>query len=285
MDSHVWRVVYQAIGRADKVVPRFGRRPQYSDVLIVAIYLWSVAPDRPLCWACDRDHYGGCFRPRKLPSVSQFCRRIQTERCRVLLEHVHAMLARVDEVADLSFLDGRALRVGSHSKDEDAQRGRAGGSFARGYRLHAWATGDGRIPLWSVTPLNVNEKRVAAELVQFGRLSELVLADAGYDSGPLYDAFAERGMYLLTPMFRPNPGGGHHPSAARLAAAEAWQGVAGYVYRQRTAIERFFGQQGTTGGGLGSLPGWVRTLGRVRRWVGAKLILYHARLLVRQSAA
>jgi len=198
---------------------------------------------------------------------------------------VYASLARVEEGAALSFLDGRALRVGSYSKDRDARRGHAGGGFARGYKLHAWATEDGRIPLWSVTPLNVSEKRVAATFAQFGRISELVLADAGYDSGPLYDVFAENDMYLFTPMIRRNPGGGHYRSPARLAAAEAWRGIAGYVYRQRTAIERFFGWQCSAGGGLNTLPAWVRTIERVRRWVGAKLILYHAQLQQRQWAA
>ena len=39
------------------------------------------------------------------------------------------------------------------------------------------------------------------------------------------------------------------------------------------------------GGGLGPLPPWVRTLERARRWVGAKLILHHARLAVKRAVA
>jgi hypothetical protein len=36
-----------------------------------------------------------------------------------------------------------------------------------------------------------------------------------------------------------------------------------------------------TAGGLGTaLPPWVRTLARVRRWVGAKIVMYNARLAV-----
>ncbi len=285
MDSHMWQIMYHAIRQVERRVPRFGRRPRYGDVLIVAMYVWSVWHDRPLCWACDRAHYGSCFRPGKLPSVSQFCRRIQSERCARILQGVHECLSRVDDPAVLSFLDGRALLVGEHSKDSDARTGYAPGGFARGYILHAWATIDGRIPIWSVMPLNVNEKKVAAELVRYGVLSDLVLADANYDVGRLYDQFAEGGMQLITPLPR-NVGGGHRPqSPSRLAAAQAWPGMARYVHRERDTIERIFGVLSTTGGGLGHLPAWVRSLERVRRWVGTKLIIYHARLSLKRRVA
>lgn len=286
MDSHVWRTIYQMILAADRSIPRFGRKPSYSDALIVGMYVWSVGHDRPLCWACQRKHYTSCFRPRKLPSVSQFCRRIKTSRCQRILQCVQDCLAQPSVRSEVSFLDGRALVVGAHSKDREARRGHAPGGFARGYRLHAWATEDGRIPVWSVTSLNVSEKRVAKEMLGFASLSGLVLADAGYDSGSLYDKVAERGMQLLTPMIRKNAGQGHRrQSHARLAAARAWHGIAGYVYRQRLSAEQFFGHQTTFGGGLGPLPAWVRTLERVRRWVGVKLIIYHARRALRKAVS
>jgi hypothetical protein len=286
MDSHVWRVVYRAIVAADRRVLRSGRRPRYPDSLIVAMFVWSVWHDRPLSWAADRSHYSTLFRPRALPSNSQFCKRLKSVRVQQVLQEVHNRLARTDEGAALTMLDGRVLRVGSHSKDPDAKKSRVAGGFARGYRLHAWGTQDQRIPLWSVMPLNADERPVAMELAKHAPPTALVLADTNYDSGPLYDCLFVRGVHLLTPMRRPNPGGGHRrPSAARLAAAQAWKGVAGYVYRERAEIERQFGHQVWTAGGLGPLPGWVRRLPRVRMWVGAKLIIHHARLRVRKSVA
>ena len=45
-------------------------------------------------------------------------------------------------------------------------------------------------------------------------------------------------------------------------------------------IERVFGVLCCTAGGVGALPSWVRTLERMRRWVGAKIVLYNARLAV-----
>ena len=96
MDSHVWRRVYPLVRKLDRTLPRTGRRKTYSDALIVGMYLWSVGHDRPLCWACDRMHYTSLFRPRKLPSVSQFSRRIRTPRCQAIFQALHDELARVD---------------------------------------------------------------------------------------------------------------------------------------------------------------------------------------------
>ena len=286
MDSQVWRTVYQTILAAHRRLPSLGRRPRYPDSLIVAMHIWAAWHDRPLCWAADRSHYNTLFRPRALPSNSQFCKRLKTDRVQRILQEVHNQLASAEIGSTLSMLDGRVLRVGSHSKDPDARRGRVAGGFGRGYRLHAWATQDQRIPLWSVMPLNADERVVAMELSLQPPETSLTLADTHYDSGPLYDRMAERGIQLLTPMRRKNPGGGHRPqSAARLAAAREWEGVAGYVYRERGEIERQFGHQVWTAGGLGPLPGWVRRLSRVRMWVGAKLIIGHARLRVRRSPA
>jgi hypothetical protein len=248
------------------------------------MYLWAVWHDRPLCWASDRSHYNTLFRPRKLLSNSQFCKRLQTVRVQQILQRVHDQLSGRGTPAELAMLDGRILRVGSHSKDPDARKGRVAGGFGRGYRLHAWGTQDQRIPLWSVMPLNIDERVIAMALVDQAPPAPLVLADTNYDSGKLYDRFAERGISLLTPMRSPNAGRGHRrPSLVRLAAALTWDGIAGYVYRERAEIERQFGHQVWTAGGLGPLPGWVRRLPRVRMWVGGKLIIQHARLLVRRS--
>ena len=285
MDSHIWRLAYQTIREVDRSLPRSGRRKQYSDVLIVAMYLWSVWHDRPMCWACDRSNYGTLFRPRKLPSVSQFCRRIQSARCEAILQATHERLARSDVQTDVEFIDGRPLPVGACSKDPQARPGRVYGGFARGYKLHAIITSDGRASVWSVMPLNVSEKTVAEELIHRVAPKDLLLGDGNYDSQRLYDCVASYGGCLLTP-HRKGAGQGHHrQSVHRLAAIAAWQGIAGYVYRERSAIERVFGQQSSFGGGLGPLPAWVRGFPRVRRWVGAKLIIYHARLAIRRAAA
>ena len=221
MDSHTWKVIYQCIRRADRSIPRFGRRARYSDGQIVAMYVWSVMHDRPLCWACNRENYTSRYRPRRLPSVSQFCKRIKTDRCDAILQFIHEALSEIESFTELSFIDGRA--------------------------------------------------------------SGIILADGAYDSGTLYDQVDDDGGQLITPL-PANAGKGHRrQSAARLRAIDLWHPLGGYVYRKRVGIERTFAHQPAFGGGLAPLPPWVRTLPRVRRWIGTKLIIYHARMHVRKA--
>lgn len=285
MDSHGWRLIYQIIREVARSLGPLSRRFRYSDALIVAMFLWCVAHDRPRCWACGRQHYYRWFRPRRLPSVSQFTRRLYSPRVVQILTEVFHRLAETDRVTPVCCLDGRPLVVGPCSKDPEARPGRVYGGFARGYKLHVLVSEDRRVLCWSVTALNVDERRVARVLLAQVRPRGLVLADGHYDDRHLYEQLQESGGQLLTPV-PVNAGKGHHPpSPARLVAIQAWQGLAGYLYRDRIGVEQCLAHQCTFGGGLGPLPAWVRTQARVQRWVGAKLIICHARLRVRRSVA
>ena len=53
MDRELWTIVLDSVKRCAKRLPRPTRRPAYADWLIVAIYLWGVWHERPLCWGCD----------------------------------------------------------------------------------------------------------------------------------------------------------------------------------------------------------------------------------------
>jgi len=157
----VWAAVLRAVRRAAARVGWNGgrRRPVYRNRLIVVMYAWSVWHDRPLCWACRRGSYGSLFRPpRRLPSVSQFARRVRTEDCQRILQLAHDAFAQRGRVAHLAVVDGKALPVGPCSGDRDARQGRVSGAFARGYKLHALVNEGGRIVVWSVTGLGGDEK-------------------------------------------------------------------------------------------------------------------------------
>ena len=286
MDSQGWRCLYRIVVQEARRWPRRQRRPKFTDALIVGMFLWAVWHDRPMCWACQRCNYHGPFRPRKLPSGSQFSRRLREERTEQLLSRVFRRLAEPDHPTPVIYLDGKPLVVGPCSKDHDARAGRVYGGFARGYKLHAITTEDQRFLCWAVAPLNVDERVVAATLLAEVQPRGLLLADGNYDSSKLYDQVAESGGHLLTPL-PANAGGGHHRQApSRREAIQAWRhGVTSYVYRDRIGIEQCFGNLTGYGGGLGPLLAWVRTLPRVRRWVGGKLILYHVRLRLRRTAA
>ncbi len=286
MSSHEWKAIYQAIVRMNRTVEKVGRKCQFSDTLIVAMFFWSVAHDRPRCWATDRSNYHGPFRPRQLPSRSQFCRRLVSPRCETLTAAVWKALAEGDDGPTWNFMDGRALPVGPYSQDAEAGRGMVAGRFAKGYKLHVITRIDGRIAAWRVAPLNVSEKTVADELIVEAKVKGWLLADGNYDAGRLYDLACDHGALMFTPLPR-HVGGGHRPqSRMRLLAARLWETEgAAQLYGLRTTVERQFSQQSCFGGGLGPLPAWVRGLQRVTRWVGTKLMLYHVRLSSRQAAA
>jgi hypothetical protein len=283
MNSHGWTVLYQTIRRAANALPSPPRRPQYSDVLIVAMLFWAVSHDRPMSWACDRSHYHSPFRPGRVPSVSQFSRRVRSERTWRILDDVYRRLAQTDRITRLCCLDGRPLPVGSCSKDGEARPGRVYGGFARGYKLHVLLTADYRVVNWSVTALNVSEQAVAVALVETVPILGLVLADGNYDGTPVYDAVAAKGGQLMTPV-PDNAGQGHRrTSPHRLSGIDLYRDWGRYIYRERIRVEQGLAHMATFGGGLGALPPWVRTLERVRRWVGVKVTLYHVRRMLRKQ--
>jgi hypothetical protein len=121
MDRELWASVLRAVKRAAAEVGWNGgrRRPVYPNGLIVAMYLWSAWHDRTLCWACRRGSYGALFRPRDLPSVSHFSRRVRSADCQRILQLAHDAFAQRPRVAHLPGVDGKALPVGPASGDRN----------------------------------------------------------------------------------------------------------------------------------------------------------------------
>jgi len=183
MSSQERKTVYQAVRQVARKLPRPRRQPQLSDVLIVAMYLWAVAHDRPQCWACDRHHYNGIWRPRRLASQSRLSRRLRPPRCQAIIQ--------------------------------------------------AWPA--------ATLPPNVRTAR-------------------------------RRPRYR-----KQNP--------HRLRPRALWPHLGSWALRERKAIDHFFGQPSSYGGGLAPRPAWVRTLDRVTRWVTAKIVLDHVRRQLRRPAA
>ena len=154
MDKEIWTIITRTIVAVNRSIKRVRRRSSYTDVLILRMYIWAVWHDRPMCWACQRSNYGALFRPGVLPSVSQFSRRLRTERIEEMMNSVHERLIEHEELSQISFFDGKPFAISNHSRDKDAKKGYADGHFSKGYRLHAWATHDGRIPRFRVLPMN-----------------------------------------------------------------------------------------------------------------------------------
>lgn len=285
MNSQEWKTIYQTIRSANRAVPRGRKRCRFSDVLIAAMYVWTVLHDRPLCWAIERTSFNCIFRPRRRPSYSQFKRRVRTERFEQLLAAINAGLAGRDIPTPVMYVDGKALPVGPDSKDRDARAGRSGGGFRRGYKVHALVTQDGRFVDVTVTGLNACEKREAHAMLKRTKLGAIVLGDGNYDDKKLYAAtLAKHALFFAKPRIGAGLGHRRQPPARQLSLQLCVNGEPP-LYHMRRNVERYFGQLTCFGGGLAPLPAWVRRLPRVRRWVTAKLIIYHARLKTRTNAA
>lgn len=285
MDRRQWILLRPLIRDAVREVGPSGR-VKFPDALILSMYLWTVAHDRPLCWACDRDHYHEPFRPRRLPSVSQFCRRIKSDRFQRYLQHLHDALTHQRQLGALNFFDGKALMVSNYSRDPEAKIGYGTGQMGRGYKLHALVTADRRIAAWSLLPMNVNEMEVARGMLHHAvRVPQgaVILADGAYDAHKLHKDVAARGGWLWT---KPRGMAQHavtlrQMGKARRALLAVWTQTpkeARRIYRLRIHVEGTLSNLTSCAGGLGPLPGFVRRLERVKRWVGAKILLYHARL-------
>jgi hypothetical protein len=146
--------------------------------------------------------------------------------------------------------------------------------------------------------LNEDEKTVArhALLPNLPPLTDdgLVLTDSHYDSAPLHEEVCEpRGVWLVHPLRGQDRAGGKNRwwklrqmPVSRLELIRLWEHhpeLMRFVFKARQEIERVFGVLTCTAGGLANLPAWVRHLDRVRHWVGVKIILYNARLELREQ--
>src|ERR1051326_2635296 len=274
LDYDTWQGIRRAIKRqARRLTAQVGvlKKSTYGDTLIATMYFWCVLHDRPLYWAAQRHSYQSAwFRPRKLPSRSQFGRRVDSARFRRLLEMIDQDLRGTVDLSGLSYLDGKPLTVGPASVDPEAKRGHIMGGFAKGYKLHLWADARRKIACWCVDSLNVAEPKVAEALVAHMPLfsdKALVLADANYDTQGVYEALAARNAALLS-----KPRGmdldhiaswaqARHPKSKpsrpiRREALEAWKrlpGWAAWLYKDRIHVEGTLSNLCSFAGGLGPL--------------------------------
>lgn len=286
MDQAQWTTLITILRSVVRTLPRPARRLQYSDLLIAKLYFWAIACDRPVSWAADRTHLDRrLLRPRHLPSISQLNRRVAAERFQILLQRVHERLVRDAQLATLC-IDGRALCVSVVSQDRDAHWGYAPGGKSKGYKLHAIISQDQKIPVFSVLPLHRHEMHVARQMLSCRAslvgAGSRVFADGNYDAHVLHKDVQRRGGWLIT---RPR-GRAKHPVTRRQMGSnrrvliDLWDrdpALMERVYRERLRAERVFGQLTAIPGLLGPLPAFVRSLARVRRWVGAKICIYHVR--------
>jgi len=291
MERERWRIIVAALKR---VPPTRPRNAVYTDVQIVAVLLWAALHDRPVSWACQRCNWPMQAWRRVLPDQSTMSRRLRQAATGELLLVILMVLQRALGETDVLVVDGKPLELSDNTRDPDARTGRGAGRFSKGYKLHLILDARAQaVRAYRVHPLNVGETTTAARLLRWSRTpirrGSWLLGDRLFDSNPLHAAAHRRGCQLVAPRQKPGKGvtrWGQHPG--RLESIRLTEGSGRAVWEQvlepqRTSIERFFGTLACAGGGMATLPPWVRRLHRVRVWVGAKLIINAARIAHRRE--
>lgn len=294
MERELWRWVTWGLKRLPRWWPRGA---VYDNRIVLAILLWAALHERSINWACQRRNWPVQAWRRALPDQSTMSRRLRDPRVFEDLVRLLAIVQRtLGPVKGTLIVDGKPLAVSRFTGDPDAKAGWGAGQHSIGYKLHALIDQSQRLLAFEIAAMNEAECTCARELLARAAAGGLIprdgilLGDASYDSNPLHHAAAATGLRLIAPRRRPelaiDPNRKHHP--ARLEAIRftehdpAWEPLR---KRVRTTVERFFGTLASFGGGLWSLPTWVRRLHRVRIWVAAKLVLNAARHTLKQPLA
>jgi hypothetical protein len=287
MEGELW----QGLQRARRRVALVHHEPpnnHFTDARIVEVLLWACLHDRPISWACQATHWPPHRRTQELPSPATMSRRLRTLSVLFFLAAIEALLRAEHPQCLVKSVDAMPLPVGSWSKDRNARRGRAGNTFAKGYKLFAIVNGP-VIDAWAIGPMNESESGKAQTLLPRVGAGAYLLGDALYDSNPLHAVAAALGWQLVAPRKKPGTGlGQRRHQSSRLRSIELLEGPGRFgreLYLQRITVERDFAHVGCFPCGLGPLPRWVRTPFRVALWVQAKLIIYGVRLQQRKSAA
>jgi DDE family transposase len=287
MEHQLWSEVQALIRELARPGPG---RCDYSDSTIARTYYWAVLHDRPTAWACDPKNWPPHARRQALPPPWTMSRRLRSPSVVALLEALdRALLRPASNPPLVHLLDGKPLPIGGCSTDRQAGYGRAAGCKAKGYKLHALVGSDGSLPVWRVAPMNKDERVMARRLLRQAEIQGYVLADGNYDDNHLHAICDAKGeVQLLTRRRYGNAKGlGHRrQTPGRLRSIErVYHPTSDFgrtLLAERGAVERYFGNLTSYGGGLTHLPPWGRGHRRVRRWVQAKLVLNCLRMQLRQ---
>lgn len=298
MELEFWAELSQAICDVQRQVP-IRPRDTHPTARIVRVHLWAALHDRPTCWACRKNNWTDRTCPDELPDQSTMSRRLRRRDFEAFLQLLHCRLNAGGNAFRgkagpglLKIIDGKSLELPNHTTDRDAGWGRGVCRTSVGYKIHAIDSGHPLPEAFAVTSLDVCEKQMAARLIRRVGGSGYCLADAHYDASWLFDFCRYHGHQLLCPRAKPGTGLGHHyQSQARVRSIQLLEGPPGSsdfgptLYARRTGIERQYGNLVSFGGGLASLPPWVRRIWRVRNWVWAKLLINGARIRVKRKKA
>jgi len=281
MDRELWKIIARHLTQLCRA--KRNDRYTHGNARILRVYLWAVVHDRPVSWACDKRNWAGAKPPAQLPDQSTMSRRLRRPETQQLLEQLLDRLALPDCDALVMRIDGKPLPVAKHSQARGAVIGRGAGGFQKGYKLHAIYAGNNRPVAYRVAPMNIDERKVASELIHATPIGEgYLLADANYETNPLYDQAAKAGRILVTPRRFANAKGlgqTRKHSEHRVAMIERKKAPSKFIHevlQTRRQVETRFANLTSFGGGLTHLPPWVRGE-RVEMYVTGKIAIRLAR--------
>jgi Transposase DDE domain len=272
MEDELWRELYRMVVRLAKAKRQ---RCTYSAADVLLVYLFAVLRDRSTNWACQRRHWPIWLRRRRLPSASTMSRRLGQPDVQSLFTELEQSIRNQGSASLCRWIDGKPLPIGGSTQDREAGYGRAAGGMAKGYKLHAIVDNSQGFVAWTIRPMNVNESKVAEELIPQLEGPGYLAGDNAFDNNKLYEAASLRGVQLIAPQRR-GVGVGHiRHSVHRLASIELLKTPCGQaLLHSRRGIERIFGQLTNIPCGLSPLPNWVRGVKRVTNWVRGKIIYF-----------
>jgi hypothetical protein len=275
MKGEPWQGVYRKL--ESLASGRRRKRQQFSDQMIVRVYLWAVWHERPINWACHEENWAG-YEPRgRLPSPSTMSRRLDTAECRALLKEVEEGYKEAYGPSLFKCIDALPLPIGNSSGDRQAGYGRSAAGMGKGYKVFAIYQPPGLVVTWRLGPMNQSERTMGCRLIRDVSGPGYLVGDGEYDTNPLYEWAQSRGLILLAPKREGQALGHRWQSVYRRRGIELQQRPFGQeLLKARGSIDRFFGRWASWAAGLKHPPAWVRGHKRMERWVRAKIILLYA---------
>ena len=131
---------------------------------------------------------------------------------------MRALVQRMRQGEDprlVALIDGKPLPVGGASQDPEARCGRGAGMWAKGYKLYAIWGGRPVPEMYRVYSMNINEDKVAEEMIPELRGGGYLLGDGEYDANPVFDAAGAAG-YQFWPRGRTRRRGWGTTTRARI---------------------------------------------------------------------
>ena len=150
MEHQLYREIVAVLRRIGKRRRRRGEI--FNDEEIVRTWFWGAIHDRPVSWTCQRRNGPLFERSNARPSNSTMSRRLRSDDVRKLLDQIEAEVLHPQRRWLLWMIDGKPLAIGGCSKDRQAGYGRAAGTMAKGYKLHAVFGPNFTVAAWRIAP-------------------------------------------------------------------------------------------------------------------------------------